>query len=275
MKFNFKNLLHNQIVLYVVLFFSITSMFSYLMQQNYAAVLFFLVIAFLTNYFSKNMIIVLGISVLATNMLAASSNIFSKRNFKEGMKHGKDGPEDKISKTKNLEKENMKQLDTIEKEENNRLDKKSHGKKLCDFADEESCNVKDCMWKSDKCHNKSSIKSSFQNLNPASYPNPDKNKKPNLDQAGTIEAAYDNLENILGTDSIRSMTSDTQKLADRQKELVDQLKSIAPLINQTTKMISSFNMDGKLGDMIDGLTKNMSALSSNVPEPKPTTDPIN
>ena len=108
-------------------------------------------------------------------------------------------------------------------------------------------------------------------MNPAAYPGAEKGK-PNLDKAGTIEAAYDNLENIMGSDSIRSMSVDTEKLADRQKELIDQLKNIAPLITTTTKMISSFNMDGKLQGMIDGLTKNISSINSS-PTPTGVEDP--
>ena len=69
---NFKDLLSNKIVLYVVAFLSLTSVFGYLIQQKYAAILFFILVAFLTKYFSKNMIIILGIALIATNLLGGS-----------------------------------------------------------------------------------------------------------------------------------------------------------------------------------------------------------
>jgi hypothetical protein len=287
MKFSLKNLLQNKIVLYVVLFFSITSMFSYLMAQNYLPVLFFVTIAFLTNYFSKNMIVVLGLAVLSTNMLTSTTNILSRKGFREGLEGNDDGDDngddnedvdegsesksDKTNLIKNIERE----LHDAEKK-TKQLGKDDHKKnnKCGHFKNRSECKSADnCEWDKDnsKCRDRL-IKSNFQNLNPASYPSADKSK-PNLDEAGTVEAAYDNLENLMGSDSIRSMTMDTQKLVDRQKELIDQLKNVAPLISQTTKMISSFNMDGKLQGMIDGLTKNISSL--NTSDPEGVRDPTN
>lgn len=281
MKFNLKNLLQNKTVLYIVLFLSVTSMFSYLMSQNYAPVLFFITIAFLTNYFSKNMIIVLGIAVLTTNLLTSTTNVFSRHTFKEGLEgkddedydedDSKDDNEDhendnKKDILKEIKKDLSKAKNDTEKLEKNpkHKDHKHNHHKCSDKKKKTEC-TDHCEWDSESKTCKARVKSSFQNLNPASYPSSDKSK-PNLDEAGTIEAAYDNLDSIMGSDSIRSMTADTQKLADRQKELIDQLKNVAPLINQTTKMISSFNMDGKLQGMIDGLTKNISQINSKPPE---------
>ena len=289
MKLSLKNLLQNKIVLYVVLFLSITSMFSYLMAQNYAPVLFFIAVAFLTNNFSKNMIVVLGIALISTNLLTSTSNIFSHRGLREGFKEGNknnddDNNNDDNNNDDNYNNNNSDNNDNNDNDNDNydeKIDQAKRAKKeLRDLEDEtpkiqckgiskEECKryKNDCEWNNNmnKCNQMVKNKSNFQNLNPASYPNPNKSK-PNLDEAGTIEAAYDNLENIMGSDSIRSMTADTQKLADRQKELVDQLKNIAPLIGQTTKMISTFNMDGKLQGMIDGLTKNISQLDTSVPQ---------
>lgn len=255
MKLSLKNLLQNQIVLYVVLFLSVTSMFSYLMAHNYAAVLFFLVIAFLTNYFSKNMIVILGISLLSTNMLTSMTNVFSQGKLREGL-----SGEEEVS---GEEKVSGEEVDSGATSNSSCSNKKSKS----DCKDQ-GCNWKSGTGNSGKC---TPSKASFQNMNPAAYPGAEKGK-PNLDKAGTIEAAYDNLENIMGSDSIRSMSVDTEKLADRQKELIDQLKNIAPLITTTTKMISSFNMDGKLQGMIDGLTKNISSINSS-PTPTGVEDP--
>ena len=36
-------------------------------------------------------------------------------------------------------------------------------------------------------------------------------KKPKLDYAATLESAYDNLDNLLGSDAIRNMSEDTQR----------------------------------------------------------------
>lgn len=76
MNINTKDILSNQWILYVVAFLSLTSVFGYLMNNDYAPILFFILVAFLTNYFSKNMIVILGIALIATNLLASITNIF-------------------------------------------------------------------------------------------------------------------------------------------------------------------------------------------------------
>ena len=146
MKFNLKNLLQNNTVLYIVLFLSVTSMFSYLMSQNYAPVLFFITIAFLTNYFSKNMIIVLGIAVLTTNMLTSTTNVFSRHIFKEGLE-GKDDEDSDEDDDKDHEKDNeTERLKEIEKD----LSKaKNDTDKL-----EKNQNHKDHKHNDHKCHGK-------------------------------------------------------------------------------------------------------------------------
>ena len=87
MKFNTKDILSNQWVLYVVAFLSLTSVFGYLMNHEYPPILFFILVAFLTNYFSKNMIVILSIALIATNLLASITNIFGPQNVKEGLEN--------------------------------------------------------------------------------------------------------------------------------------------------------------------------------------------
>lgn len=69
MKINFNKLLKNKLVLYLTFFISLVTIFSYLVKQNYPAILFFTLILFLTKQFTNNMIIILGVSILSTNLL--------------------------------------------------------------------------------------------------------------------------------------------------------------------------------------------------------------
>ena len=57
------NVLNNKIVLYVVLIIAILNILGYLMNKNLEAVAFFVVIGFLTTYFTPNMIIVLAVAI--------------------------------------------------------------------------------------------------------------------------------------------------------------------------------------------------------------------
>lgn len=60
------NLLTNKIVLNIVCVLSALNMIGYLVTNNFTAILFFIVLAILIVQFNKNMIIVLGISLIIT-----------------------------------------------------------------------------------------------------------------------------------------------------------------------------------------------------------------
>ena len=80
MKIKLDKLLKNKMVLYITFFLALVSIFGYLVKQNYPAILFFTLVLFLTKNFSSNMIVILGISILATNLLDVF-RIFSFRNI--------------------------------------------------------------------------------------------------------------------------------------------------------------------------------------------------
>lgn len=91
MKINTKNILQNKFVLYLVFFLSLISVFGYITTSNYQAVLLFVLISLLTNYFSKNMIIILGAAILGTHLVTlinGSSILNNYSNVVEGYKDG-------------------------------------------------------------------------------------------------------------------------------------------------------------------------------------------
>ena len=79
MKTNFnkiiKKLTTNKYVLYVVLFLAITNILGYLMVKDFESIALFIALGVITSYFSKNMIIVLGIAMLGTNFIFANNRI--------------------------------------------------------------------------------------------------------------------------------------------------------------------------------------------------------
>jgi len=70
---------NNKYVLYIVVFLTVTNLFGYLMVQNTEAILFMIITGYLTTYFSKNMIIVLLVSLLTTNLLVSLHNLDNKQ----------------------------------------------------------------------------------------------------------------------------------------------------------------------------------------------------
>lgn len=78
-----ENLLQNKYVLYLILFFAVTNVLGYLAIGDFDSIVIFAAIVLLTSYFSKNMIIILGLALLGTNIIYANNGI------REGLKNKK------------------------------------------------------------------------------------------------------------------------------------------------------------------------------------------
>ena len=200
MKFNFKDSLKDQRVLYVVLFLAVTNLFGFLMARNFNAVIVFLLVGFIATYFSRNMIVVLMVSMVVTNIVSGVKMI------KEGMEN------------KEEEKDKKDEEDEEEK------------------------------------------KQGMTTLSPASLDDDKKaKKKPKVDYAGTLEAAYDNLDNLLSSDALKNMSNDTQRLAEKQKTLMGNIKKLEPMMQKAGAMLEGLDMQGMQG-MIQSLSNNMGMM---------------
>ena len=71
-----------------------------------------------------------------------------------------------------------------------------------------------------------------------------------IDYATTIEDAYDELNNILGSDGIQRLTSDSQNLMKQQMQLAEAMKGMTPVIQSIAPMVE--NLKGMMGQMGDG-----------------------
>jgi hypothetical protein len=65
-----------------------------------------------------------------------------------------------------------------------------------------------------------------------------------LDHAATIESAYDDLQNILGSDGINKLTDDTKKLMSQQKNLFNAMNELAPAVKETMSMLEGLDLNG-------------------------------
>jgi hypothetical protein len=75
-----KNLLQNKYVLYLVLFIAVTNVLGYLAIEDFNSLTIFIALGILTSYFSKNMIVILSVALIGTNIVFANNKIL------EGMK---------------------------------------------------------------------------------------------------------------------------------------------------------------------------------------------
>ena len=77
-----------------------------------------------------------------------------------------------------------------------------------------------------------------------------------VDYAKTLETAYDNLENLVGQDGVRGLTSQTNTLMDQQQKLMENMKSMEPLLKTAQSFLDKFESSsmGKLFDKIPGMS---------------------
>lgn len=232
---NFNKLLVNKTFLYVVFFLAITNVLGYLFMGDEQALTQFILIGIITYFFNKNMTIVLLVALLMTNFLKVTT---ISVNRKEGMKN-KEDMEDEEDMEEDVEEGMDLSMDMME-EMQEQLIKKVEKASETPALKEPRRKTKNsrAMEKEEFLNSgptKKSKKEKFQNS---------KKKGGNyVDQAATLEAAYDNLDGILGKDGINKLTAETSTLLSQQKNLAKTMESMAPLVKNAKEMLSGFNFD--------------------------------
>lgn len=195
-------LLTNKIVLYIVSVIAILNVLGYLFYGNNEAVLYFVILAGLVYYFSKNMIIVFLVPLILVNLFVGSQMNTTQTN-KEGMKSG--------------------DTDTSTPQQN----------------EESSPTVQE---------NQEPLPETTVSLEPSSSET-FKNKKSThkLDYSGTLADTYNHLNNILGSEGMKSLTTDTKELMEQQKQLAESMKNLEPVINSFGPLIKQ--AEGLLGGL--------------------------
>lgn len=227
--------LTNKMVLNIVSFLALFNVIGYAIIGNVKLVVYFIVFAVLIRYFSKNMTIVLGIPLLLINLFALKGSVI------EGMKNSNDNTKNNTNKNKNNTNSNTNKTDSgnTNKNKNKQDTRTSQGLVMSAVVDAaDAADVKD---------NAAQITGGDQQGFESGRR---KNKGYEIDYATTIENAYDELNNILGGDGIKRLTSDTQNLMKQQMQLAEAMKGMGPVIQQIQPMVE--NLKGMMGSMDDG-----------------------
>ena len=242
-------LLKNKNMLYVVLFFSVVNLFSYLMLKQLDAVVFFIIIGFLATYFSKNMIVILLTSVVSTFFLV-QINMLGR--VSEGMTVEKDASGNSIEDT--TTEETTETTTTVDTKKATATTPPSDAKPAAAISGEERGKL--TASKGEKFS---------QKLSPARYNAMDDDDmprhKPKVDYAATLESAYDNLDKLLSSDAIKNMTADTGRLAEKQQLLMGNIEKIAPIMEKAGSILSGFDM-GAITKLMGSVGKSKPALEA-------------
>ena len=237
-KTDLHSLLRNRNVLYVVLFFSTLNLFSYLMMRQLDAVAFFIIIGFLTTYFSKNMIIVMLTSIVSTFFLV-QINLLGKKEGMKGMKEGMDSSGNTVSVDDASDEEDTSSTEDSGIKVSPRDSKSTSTESFSKAEREDATAIKPEKF--------------TQKLSPARYNSADDDTtprhKPKIDYAATLETAYDNLDKLLSSDTIKNMSADTGRLADKQKQLMDNIGKLTPIMDKASSVLNNLDMGGISGLM--------------------------
>ena len=202
-----KKLLTNKIVLNVVTIIAFFNMIGYLITGKITSVLFFIVLAILITHFSRNMIIVLGIPLFVVNLFAMNytSDV-------EGMENNEN------SNTNNVDTDKIKS--TIQ----NKINEQNSNSSTSNSNNKLEGKTNQGLPKTSLDSSKKTTDESFE------VGRAKRSGGYDIDYASTIEDAYDQLNNILGSDGIKRLTDDTQKLMKQQMQLAESMKDMGPMI---------------------------------------------
>jgi hypothetical protein len=241
----------NKYFLYFVMFLTATNIFGYLVTNKLNAIVFFILIGVLTHQFSKNMAVVLLVSLLATNFLMVN------RSMREGLENqvAEDSPavkkivetDEEIAKAVPAVK-TAKNNDEVKDVINNSNSKQGEPTKPVDMNNED-LNMSE--------EEADAPKGVGEKISTNKKGKTEEHFGPRLDYAATIEQSYQNLDNLLGTDSIKQLTTDTQKLMQQQQNLFNTMNQMVPVLEGAQNMLKTFKIDGLTNSLknIGGLTK--------------------
>jgi hypothetical protein len=251
-------LLTNKYFLYFIVFLAVTNVFGYLVTDKINAVIFFALVGFLVSNFSKNMTVILLVSIVATNLLMAN------KTMREGMCPNPENPDDPECKVcpnpqdptdpiclarLKTEADAAKlaadaaatPADTTAPAATNTPTPDATATATTPDATATTPESTPVVSKPpDPFHNMKGT-SSFKNAAPV-----DGNSR--IDYASTLEGAYDNLDKILGSDGINKLTGDTQKLMSQQQKLFDTMNGMKPMLDQAKQMLAGFDLK-ELGNL--------------------------
>jgi hypothetical protein len=214
---DFKNLVNDKNVLYVVFILAILNILGYLLVQNLEAVAFFLIVGFLTTYFSKNMIIVLMISIVSTSLFTST-----RPRVKEGM-----------TSKKNSSKSDKKD------------DKKDDEKKNDSDADDADADA-DADTDADDDVKPSEISTSVSSGK----------KKHFVSSADNLQNAFAKLNETVGKEGIEGLTGQTSKLLKQQEALMNNIEGMKPFLETAESFMNKIDLSSldNVGGMLSKIT---------------------
>ena len=264
-----ETMLNDKNVLYVVTFLAIMNFFGYIILRDSYALLIFLSVGFISTYFSKNMTVVLLSTLLLTNFITVLSRNFviNKEGFDATATETDSAEKDASTEKAVPTGANAKKPDATTTTTTSAVApakkpvasgvagaggaSNKASKKVAASASSTAAAVPNGQ------KNAATTKEPMTELSPASLDDDDDLPVNNrVDYAKTLEKAYDNLENLVGKDGVNGLTSQTNVLMEQQQKLMENMKSMEPLLKTAQSFLDKFESSsmGKLFEKIPGMS---------------------
>ena len=256
-------------VLYIMLVIAVVNVVGYLMMGNFEAVIFFAIVAYLSTFFTKNMVIVFLVSILATNFLMVSKvNYFSRMNAREGMQTKEDAATDSTDTGAAASTATGAAASTAAAATPTAT--ATAGATAASKNAAASATPKPTPTNSKKT---SGEKEGMNGkLAPAKFNDDDEDEGSASPFPGTkaesnaqMERAHDSLQNIGAGAGASAMKLQTAEVMQQQKVLMDNIKTMQPFLETAERFLDKFNMKG-----IDGLLGKIGMGSNAAATPGPS-----
>jgi hypothetical protein len=234
----FADLMTSKYFLWFIAILSSINILGYLSMGYLDAVVLFALTSFLTFTFSKNMTVVLLVSVMVVNLFMQSGYSL------EGLK-GAGGRNDKanVGGQIGIGTPDTQGLTNMEDTE------------IADDAVEmetpetTTTTTTTTIDAPDDGEEEDNTDEPFEQLKPATV-----KQHPHIDYGTTLTDAYKNLEKMLGEGGLKNLTADTKNLMAQQSKLFNSMENIAPLLSQAQDLMKNMDMtqfSGKVGGLAD------------------------
>ena len=276
-------LLTNKYFLYFIVFLAVSNVLGYLVTNKINAVIFFALICLLMANFSKNMIVVLIVAIIATNLLMVNGKM--REGFTEGQQNAEGTPELTDEQKQNIKTEVQQDVQAIKAkrasasaapvpsttDETSTTDAPASTSTTDAPASTSTTTAATTTPPAVTRPNAAALKAKVQGTNASTAEDVEEGFAPagvgqsgnkrgalggpakpsRIDYATTLEDAYDNLDKILGSGGMKNLSADTEKLMNQQKSLFESMNSMMPLVGKAQDMLKGFDMDkiGKLANM--------------------------
>jgi len=249
------NLLTNKYFLYFIVFLAVSNVLGYIVTNKYNAVGFFILICLLMVNFSKNMVIVLIVAIVSTNLLMVN------KTMREGLTNNDD--------TTTSDATTASDTDAVKDQAVKNAVKQQLRAKMTGFEDSDATTTTDATT-TDATTTPTTTTPTTTTPTTTTTPVVDEGFAPagvgasgkkrgaiggpakpsRIDYATTLEDAYDNLDKILGSGGMKNLSADTEKLMNQQKTLFEAMNTMLPLVTNAQSMLKSLDM-GKITQMMD------------------------